>query len=151
MSVSYCKDYGKDRVIMLTKEDYEKPLAENFPALSVSLDDDDFAQGPILPNGEINWGCPCMGGMVAGPCGYEFRQAFSCFHYSKEDPKGSECMKQFADMHTCITKYPSLYGNWSKEKSNGDLSENAGSIDEQNAVTAKLLDSVDNAKSADAE
>ena len=37
--------------------------------------------GPILPNGEINWECPCLGGAAHGPCGTEFRQAFSCFHY----------------------------------------------------------------------
>lgn len=37
--------------------------------------------GPILPNGEINWECPCLGGAAHGPCGTEFRAAFSCFHY----------------------------------------------------------------------
>lgn len=37
--------------------------------------------GPIFPNGEINWDCPCLGGAAHGPCGTEFREAFSCFHY----------------------------------------------------------------------
>jgi len=37
--------------------------------------------GPIFPNGEINWDCPCLGGAAHGPCGTEFRDAFSCFHH----------------------------------------------------------------------
>lgn len=37
--------------------------------------------GPVLPNGEINWDCPCLGGAAHGPCGTEFRAAFSCFHF----------------------------------------------------------------------
>lgn len=45
--------------------------------------------------GEINWDCPCLGGMAHGPCGEEFKQAFSCFVYSKEEPKGVECIEKF--------------------------------------------------------
>jgi intermembrane space import and assembly protein 40 len=26
--------------------------------------------------GEINWDCPCLGGMANGPCGEEFKAAF---------------------------------------------------------------------------
>lgn len=54
------------------------------------------AQGAFNPEtGEINWDCPCLGGMAHGPCGEEFREAFSCFVYSKEDPKGVECIDKF--------------------------------------------------------
>ena len=45
--------------------------------------------------GEINWDCPCLGGMAHGPCGEEFRAAFSCFVYSNEEPKGIECIEKF--------------------------------------------------------
>ena len=45
--------------------------------------------------GEINWDCPCLGGMAHGPCGEEFKAAFSCFVYSKEEPKGIECIEKF--------------------------------------------------------
>lgn len=62
-----------------------------------------------MPNGDINWNCPCLGGMATGPCGYEFRSAFSCFHYSKEEPKGSECFDDFRHMTECMAKYPKLY------------------------------------------
>ena len=45
--------------------------------------------------GEINWDCPCLGGMAHGPCGEEFRSAFSCFVYSTEEPKGMDCIDKF--------------------------------------------------------
>ncbi|KAL4911879.1 hypothetical protein BDW62DRAFT_215437 [Aspergillus aurantiobrunneus] len=45
--------------------------------------------------GEINWDCPCLGGMAYGPCGEDFRAAFSCFVYSEEDPKGIDCIEKF--------------------------------------------------------
>lgn len=45
--------------------------------------------------GEINWDCPCLGGMAHGPCGEQFREAFSCFIYSKEEPKGVDCIDKF--------------------------------------------------------
>lgn len=47
--------------------------------------------------------------MAAGPCGYEFRQAFSCFHYSEADPKGSDCIDQFRAMQACMASHPGLY------------------------------------------
>ena len=53
-------------------------------------------QGAFNPEtGEINWDCPCLGGMAHGPCGEEFRDAFSCFVYSKEEPKGMDCIDKF--------------------------------------------------------
>lgn len=63
----------------------------------------------ILPNGDINWNCPCLGGMASGPCGEQFKSAFSCFHYSTEEIKGSDCVDQFRAMQECMQKYPDLY------------------------------------------
>ena len=63
-----------------------------------------------MPNGEINWNCPCLGGMASGPCGYQFRSAFSCFHHSESEPKGSDCYEEFLQMQECMSKYPTLYG-----------------------------------------
>lgn len=72
--MSYCKDFGKDKVIFATKEDHAIPS-------SVELPQSEASPGLILANGDINWNCPCLGGMATGPCGVEFREAFSCFHY----------------------------------------------------------------------
>lgn len=60
------------------------------------LADEADQQGAFNPEtGEINWDCPCLGGMAHGPCGEEFKAAFSCFVYSKEEPKGVECIDKF--------------------------------------------------------
>ncbi|KAK7907430.1 hypothetical protein WMY93_016042 [Mugilogobius chulae] len=47
--------------------------------------------------------------MASGPCGSQFKEAFSCFHYSKEEVKGSECIDHFRNMQECMQKYPELY------------------------------------------
>ncbi|XP_068171992.1 mitochondrial intermembrane space import and assembly protein 40-B-like [Antennarius striatus] len=124
---------GKDRIIFVTKEDHEMPSsAELIEENTVDPYED---QGLILPNGEINWNCPCLGGMASGPCGTEFKDAFSCFHYSKEEMKGSECLEQFRAMQECMQRYPELYpqddDNLPQEKSleadkNSENSASAG-------------------------
>ena len=60
--------------------------------------------------GEINWACPCLGGMADGPCGEEFKAAFSCFIYSEDEPKGVDCVDKFRGMQECFRKYPEIYG-----------------------------------------
>lgn len=59
--------------------------------------------------GEINWDCPCLGGMAQGPCGEEFKEAFSCFVYSEAEPKGIDCITKFETMRSCFRKYPEHY------------------------------------------
>jgi len=74
--------------------------------------------GLMLPNGSINWDCPCLGGMASGPCGFAFRRAFTCFHNSDSKAKGSECFSDFSALTECFSKYPKLYGNKDKSSSN---------------------------------
>ncbi|KAK9475491.1 mitochondrial intermembrane space import and assembly protein-like protein 40 [Dipodascopsis tothii] len=59
--------------------------------------------------GEINWDCPCLGGMAKGPCGEEFKAAFSCFVFSESEPKGADCVEKFFGMQECFRKYPEVY------------------------------------------
>lgn len=59
--------------------------------------------------GEINWDCPCLGGMAHGPCGEEFKEAFSCFVFSETEPKGIDCIKKFENMRSCFKRYPEHY------------------------------------------
>ncbi|UYV69672.1 CHCHD4 [Cordylochernes scorpioides] len=66
---------------------------------------------PILPNGDINWECPCLGNTPSGPCGVQFREAFSCFTNSMDEPKGSECREAFDAMTTCMVQYPKLFAH----------------------------------------
>ncbi|XP_026744843.1 mitochondrial intermembrane space import and assembly protein 40 [Trichoplusia ni] len=94
---------GKDVVIVATREELAMPS-------KVTLPEPEPAPGLILADGSINWGCPCLGGMATGPCGSQFREAFSCFHYSDADPKGSDCYEKFSVMQECMSHYPELYG-----------------------------------------
>jgi len=118
--MSYCKTEGsdgKDKVIFLTEEDATKPSTVELPDTKPA----DAPQGLITESGEINWECPCLGGMAVGPCGVEFREAFSCFHYSKEEPKGVECMEAFSAMQDCMKDYPELYAK--ENEASADMSE----------------------------
>uniref|UniRef100_A0A672YZJ7 Coiled-coil-helix-coiled-coil-helix domain containing 4b n=1 Tax=Sphaeramia orbicularis TaxID=375764 RepID=A0A672YZJ7_9TELE len=98
---------GKDTIIFVTKEDHAAPSSAEL--VEEDPNDPYEERGLILPSGEINWNCPCLGGMASGPCGTAFKDAFSCFHYSKEEVKGSECMDQFRSMQECMQRFPELY------------------------------------------
>ncbi|CDW53026.1 CHCH domain containing protein [Trichuris trichiura] len=124
-------DSSKDKIIFVTKEQQQIPLRPDVAALSISVTDDE--SGPVLPNGEINWNCPCLGDMVAGPCGYEFRQAFGCFHRSKADPRGSDCVEHFLNLHECVARYPGLFSSVkgsSDDESMADLMKGDSDKDE---------------------
>lgn len=56
--------------------------------------------------------------MASGPCAYEFRQAFSCFHYSTSEIKGTNCIEQFDRLQDCMKKYPKLYSDDKKSDKN---------------------------------
>ncbi|KAF7971875.1 hypothetical protein HWV62_19757 [Athelia sp. TMB] len=60
--------------------------------------------------GEINWDCPCLGGMAHGVCGAQFREAFSCFVFSEQEPKGIDCVGKFKNMQDCFREHPDIYG-----------------------------------------
>ncbi|XP_018802851.1 PREDICTED: mitochondrial intermembrane space import and assembly protein 40-A [Bactrocera latifrons] len=124
--MSYCKVFGKDVVMFVTKEDHATPS-------TVELPPPEPPQGLITSDGEINWSCPCLGGMATGPCGVEFRDAFSCFHYSKADPKGSDCFEAFRAMQDCFVQYPTVYN----KSSGNDEDEEEGGLNMLNLEEAE--------------
>jgi ATP-dependent RNA helicase DHX57 len=52
-----------------------------------------------------------LGGMAQGPCGEEFKAAFSCFVYSEAEPKGLDCVEKFKGMQDCFRLHPDVYGD----------------------------------------
>ncbi|KAG4300812.1 hypothetical protein PCANB_002937 [Pneumocystis canis] len=120
--------------LFLRADTYSGLISENtnnnnnkeVPALSDSKNEES-AFDP--KTGEINWDCPCLGGMAHGPCGEEFKAAFSCFVYSKEEPKGMECIEKFQAMQECFKKYPEIYNN---EINHQDITENDNENEESN-------------------
>jgi len=82
------------------------------PDVEQDASSDTGSGGAFNPvTGEINWDCPCLGGMAHGPCGPQFREAFSCFVFSEEEPKGINCVEKFKAMQTCFREHPEIYGD----------------------------------------
>lgn len=142
--MSYCKDFGKDKVIFATKEDHASPS-------TVTLPPPEPSPGLILANGDINWNCPCLGGMATGPCGVEFRQAFSCFHYSEADPKGSDCYDAFKQMQECFQKYPTVYNKAGTDDNADDMDMDMSSLQDLDDSKEAEKDSDDTVDIADGE
>lgn len=101
-------------MIFASKEDHAIPSTVELPVAEAQ-------PGLLLPSGEINWNCPCLGGMATGPCGVEFREAFSCFHYSEAETKGADCYEAFKTMQDCMAEYPTVYKQNEEDSMNLDL------------------------------
>ena len=95
----------------------------------------DPSAGPAYnpETGEINWDCPCLGGMAHGPCGEEFKTAFSCFIYSEAEPKGVDCVEKFQGMQECFKKHPEVYAEQLKDD---DEVEHVHPVEEQSTETS---------------
>lgn len=95
--------------------------------------------------GEINWDCPCLGGMAHGPCGEEFKAAFSCFVYSEAEPKGVDCIEKFKDMQNCFRKYPEVYAEELRDEDvpigDNQEAQKGESVIEEKAVEAEIIES----------
>lgn len=108
------------------------------------LEEEAHGEGAFNPEtGEINWDCPCLGGMAHGPCGEQFRTAFSCFVFSTDEPKGINCIEHFKSMQDCFRAHPDLYGaELTDDPSDEELAANAQMAEDearqaQTAGTAK--------------
>ena len=49
--------------------------------------------------------------MAHGPCGEQFKEAFSCFIFSEEEPKGINCVEAFKKMQDCFREHPDVYAD----------------------------------------
>ncbi|GJN76392.1 mitochondrial intermembrane space import and assembly protein [Purpureocillium lilacinum] len=120
-----------------TQKQPSSEAAQNTAALEggpAALEEEAGQEGAFNPEtGEINWDCPCLGGMAHGPCGEEFKTAFSCFVYSNEEPKGMDCIEKFQGMQECFRKYPEIYGS---ELTDDPADEEAGSAQPEGDVQA---------------
>lgn len=111
----------------------------NTPSAAQDLEDEADQQGAFNPEtGEINWDCPCLGGMAHGPCGPQFREAFSCFVYSTEEPKGMDCIEKFQGMQDCFKEHPDVYkGELDDEANEGEYDETMAAEKEELAKEIK--------------
>ena len=116
--MSVCKQFGKDKIIFLTKEDYDK-IPDRFPK-----PENTEVSRPVLPNGDINWECRCLGSMPVGPCGVPFRDSYSCLKNSKSDPPGADCLEKFTILRECMADYPALYNKHFGDDDDDDDEDN---------------------------
>ena len=82
--------------------------------------------------------------MAYGPCGDEFKQAFSCFHYSTAEEKGMDCIPQFRAMQECFQKHPEEYGKYAD-----DVDEEEEEKGEDGSMKSKGSSEVDSSSSSD--
>ncbi|KAJ3238388.1 Oxidoreductase [Chytriomyces hyalinus] len=85
--------------------------------------------------GEINWDCSCLGTMTQPPCGEKFKSAFSCFVYSKEEPKGLDCVELLRQMQLCFKEHPEIYG---EEEAHDDDEEDEADSDDSSISDSDL-------------
>ncbi len=116
----------------MNESDHAEPSKVELP----QVEDEAEYEGLIKPNGEINWECPCLGGMATGACGEQFKAAFSCFHTSTSEPKGSDCIEQFRTMQECFRQYPEVYGEFESVDSASDENDQElfDFVDEQKEI-----------------
>lgn len=77
--------------------------------------------------------------MASGPCGYEFRETFSCFRNSKSKQKGSDCEVQFTRWQECMVEHLGYYGPASKDEKEMDDIDFASIGDDSNSIQMKIL------------
>ena len=106
------------------------------------LEEEAAAEGAFNPEtGEINWDCPCLGGMAHGPCGEQFKEAFSCFVFSKEEPKGMDCIDNFKNMQDCFREHPDVYKGELEDDEDMDDEDRADlqrEVEERRALAEKV-------------
>lgn len=101
---------AKHKIIFLSKDEASKPSKYELPPALP----DEQRRGVVMPDGTLNWTCPCLGGLPYGPCGFEFREFFSCLHKiqdadDQDHAKAQECFPKFITMKECFKDFPKLY------------------------------------------
>ncbi|KAF9153141.1 Oxidoreductase [Linnemannia schmuckeri] len=108
--MSYTRDEGKDTIMFLEPSAATTP--DPTPSTSSSSSEPRDQSAAFNPEtGEINWDCPCLGGMAQPPCGDAFKEAFSCFVFSTSEPKGYDCVEKFQAMQECFRAHPEVYAD----------------------------------------
>jgi len=64
--------------------------------------------------------------MAHGPCGEQFKEAFSCFVFSEDEPKGINCVDAFKAMQDCFREHPEVYADEIMDDDDGEPVNPAG-------------------------
>ncbi|RCH82307.1 Oxidoreductase [Rhizopus stolonifer] len=127
---------GKDTVRFIEEEQVNAAAAAETESTPTESTENDQSAAFNPETGEINWDCPCLGGMAQGPCGEQFKAAFSCFVYSEAEPKGLDCVEKFKDMQDCFRRHPDVYGDEIDDEEEEEETEIEQEAKEASAVVA---------------
>lgn len=122
----------KDQIHFISELEYAAPAdateADASDDDKPSTDDTSDPAGAFnAETGEINWDCPCLGGMAQGPCGEEFKSAFTCFVFSQSDTKGADCLDAFQGMQSCFQQFPEYYSDQLSDAERQKMDDKAAS------------------------
>ncbi|KAG0604780.1 hypothetical protein M758_9G007000 [Ceratodon purpureus] len=67
--------------------------------------------------------CDCVAELREGPCGSQFSEAFYCFLTSTAEEQGSDCIKPFIAMQTCMAANPEAFVQYSGDDRNDSNAE----------------------------
>ncbi|KAG0270639.1 Oxidoreductase [Linnemannia exigua] len=109
--MSYSREEDKDVIMFLEPSPATTPDPTPSSTSSASSEPRDQSAAFNPETGEINWDCPCLGGMAQPPCGDAFKEAFSCFVFSTSEPKGYDCVEKFQAMQECFRANPEVYAD----------------------------------------
>jgi mitochondrial intermembrane space import and assembly protein 40 len=84
--------------------------------------------------------------MAHGPCGEEFRTAFSCFVFSEDEPKGMDCIDKFKGMQDCFRAHPDVYA--AELEGDDDEELEAGLEEERKELVNEIKERREKAESA---
>ncbi|KAJ8797087.1 hypothetical protein J1605_001897 [Eschrichtius robustus] len=94
-----CRQEGKDRITLVTREDRETP--SNAELVADDPSDPYEEHGLILPNrDDINWNHPCLGGW---PAAHECMQKYPDL-YPQEEEKPADRLEETAVSEAATTK-----------------------------------------------
>ncbi|WIA29492.1 hypothetical protein OEZ86_011993 [Tetradesmus obliquus] len=52
--------------------------------------------------------CPCVDDLKSGPCGELFVTTFTCYHKSRAEPKGCDCLTVSLAFAECLRRHPEV-------------------------------------------
>ncbi|KAG0250726.1 Oxidoreductase [Mortierella polycephala] len=142
MSHTREEEDGKDVIIFMEPSEATTPSKDTTSSSSDSSKDQSAAFNP--ETGEINWDCPCLGGMAQPPCGDAFKEAFSCFVYSTAEPKGVDCVDKFKAMQDCFREHPEVYADQLDDDDEDEDEEEEGDKKEEKKEEEDVKDETKN-------
>merc|ERR1712136_134787 len=98
-------------------------------------EDKSCAEMLVNEDDSINWDIPCFKGFRDSPCWNEFKKSYSCFYYSKEEQRGSDCVDAFRTFALCTKNNPQYFPPDEEEEQKEKQEEQEDPLDDPSDTT----------------